>query len=600
MTPAPELRTAPGYAPTGNLQVHLPANRIADAAVERVGVVHLGVNGVLDLAGTDGAPLIAPVLHVDGERVVPTDVTERHHWVPVWQYQGSAWHATVTLLAPHGERGFALRLHARAETAVTIELRIETALAGLEAVRFRNQPLAVGFERFHDPWTRTVVWHSRTPIPLVALAVHLDDDWSIQDRGAVDWMATQRLEVQPGTERCATAYFGVAVEGDGARTTALHLRRVGWAELLGRTEAWLQSRAVRAPAGLERLTNRNLFFSYFYAQADTIDTGTPVMLTSRSLVYYVSGAFWSRDALLWAFPAILVVDPARARALLREAFVRYARHPGDHAQYLNGEVLYPGFELDEAAAYPFALARYVAETGDRSVADDPVVRDALLRTLDVIRAQRHPTRALYRTFLSPTDDPVGDTPYLAFDNFLLAAALKRLGGTLGDATLEDWGAAVEHEAIRSFRVAGPYGDMYAFAVDEAGRPTLGDEPAGSLLLLPYLGSCAPDDPVWLATARWVRSHHNPFHFEGRFSGRGSAHFPHPSVFGVVNDLLSDRVSEAHTVLRSAPLDNGLACEGFDVDHGAVRTGGAFASLAGWLAYALDRVARAGEAATTAS
>lgn len=132
--------------------------------------------------------------------------------------------------------------------------------------------------------------------------------------------------------------------------------------------------------------------------------------------------------------------------------------------------------------------------------------------------------------------------------------------------------------------------MYAYGTDEHGGARLGDEPAGSLLLLPYLGVCPIDDPVWQATARWIRSQHNPHHYPGRFEGRGSAHFRHPSVFGLVNDLLSDRAADARSLLEAAPLDNGLACEGFDVHHGGVRTGGAFATVAGWLAYALIRQA----------
>ena len=38
-------------------------------------------------------------------------------------------------------------------------------------------------------------------------------------------------------------------------------------------------------------------------------------MTSRSPRYYVSAAYWDRDSLLWAFPAILTVDAAYAREI---------------------------------------------------------------------------------------------------------------------------------------------------------------------------------------------------------------------------------------------------------------------------------------------
>jgi uncharacterized protein len=594
MTPAPELEAPPGYEPTGNLQVHLSANRTRDAAIERVGVVHLGVDGVLDLVGPEGGALVTPILSVGGERLLPERVDYLAAWVPVWRFGGAGCRASLTLLAPIGERGVALHVEVASPAPVALEVRLEATPGHLEVVRFRSQPLALALRRTRDPWTGTVVWDNLSPYPLVALAASFEGDWRIDEEGPLGWVARCALGGDGAAEAGATVFLGVAPEGDGARTTALHLRRVGWGTLLERSRAWLTQRRQAAPEGLELLANRNLFFAYFFAQADAIDTGAPVMLTSRSFVYYVSGAFWSRDSLLWALPAVGRVDARRARELLLTAFTRYARHPGDHAQYLSGEILYPGFELDEAAAYPLALARYTLATGDRDLARHPAVEAGLRHVLEVIALQRHGERALYRTFLSPTDDPVGDAPYLAYDNFILAAALRQLGGALDDAALSSWGDDILREATAAFRLAGPAGDVFGFAATERGEVRQGDEPGGSLLLLPSLGVCSADDPVWRATAAWIRSPDNPHHYPGAFPGRGSAHFRHPSVFGLVNDLFSGYLDEPLAVLRSAPLDNGLACESYGAHDGVVTTGGAFATLAGWLADALVSLGSQGE------
>jgi len=128
---------------------------------------------------------------------------------------------------------------------------------------------------------------------------------------------------------------------------------------------------------------------------------------------------------------------------------------------------------------------------------------------------------------------------------------------------------------------------------------IADEPPGSLELLPYYGFCRRDDPVWLATMEWLHSPANPFRYVGEgveFPGLGCPHSRHPFVMGLFNALLGGlpgRVREATGVLVRAPLDTGLACEAFDRKTGEVKTGAAFATCAGFLAYAIDAVFGAG-------
>ena len=58
---------------------------------------------------------------------------------------------------------------------------------------------------------------------------------------------------------------------------------------------------------LDALMNRNFLFTALYAWGRTIDTEQFVGVTSRSPRYYVSAAYWDRDAMLWS-PGLLDVD----------------------------------------------------------------------------------------------------------------------------------------------------------------------------------------------------------------------------------------------------------------------------------------------------
>ena len=114
-----------------------------------------------------------------------------------------------------------------------------------------------------------------------------------------------------------------------------------------------------------------------------------------------------------------------------------------------------------------------------------------------------------------------------------------------------------------------------------------DEPPGSLLLLPYLGFCAPDDPAYQNTVRQIRAPEYPYSFAGcAFAEIGCAHAPHPWMLSVANSLLSGEAERSLDLLRRAVMDNGIVCESIDEHTGRSATGDAFATCAGFVCHAL--------------
>ena len=544
---------------------------------------------------------------------------------------------------------------------------------------YRRRPLPGPHGWFFDPWTRSQVWEVSAGLPVAALALRTaggEEPVPGPEPGTVTFWS-------PPGQGDLVVYGGVAPEADGAATTAVHLARVGFPALHAFTLMELHRRDPLGGAaaqgewpddtgtggsdpgggtaagedrpaarGLERLVRegvlaprlartlaqrirQNLWFCLFFAHGRTLDGNRWVHLTSRSPRYYVSGAHWTRDSLLWAFPAVLAADPALARELLVAAFARYTRHPGEHSQYLDGTVLYPGWELDQAAAWPLTLARYLRATGDATILDEPAVRRGLAAALAAAEDQRDPATGLVRTFLLPSDDPA-QRPFVTYDNALYAQALAELAGALrelgrtgsprgsrpgpGAGAAAPAGMAGSGEARRGYRpgasldpawleetaartrravlthcvVPGPWGPQFAWAVDGPPdpRPVLYDEPPGTLELLGPYGFATPrpgdpvdPGPVYANTVRWIYSAHNPYGPPpGRFSTPTCPHARHPWLLSVAAGLLAGR-QEYLRLLAEAPLDSGFACETFDARTGEVRTGPAFATCAGFVAWA---------------
>ena len=626
VTSAPQISDPPRFWPAGNLWLSLPEISLDDGSVRSLGVLLERVSGLVQAHGGAGG-LLSPQLTVDGRAIAMNPSWQRAaNWIPQLRTEWAGGSATVWYCVPVGERGAAFRLHYRnlGPATARVELGWSGSWAASSVAHLRPKPLAGELTVRDDPWTGSRVAALTAGLPVLAIAIQggngLDIGSSTTPAAAGDgepgppaagtspppgpaddsepgWRARRTADVPPGGELTADVYLAVAPEPDGAAVTALHLRRRGFDALLDSTLSWLAERELPvpddAPSGLRERINANLFFNYFFAQGDCLDTGKPVIVTSRSPHYYVCGAFWSRDAYCWTFPALLLADVARAREVLVASLAAAGPRVAEHALYLNGTPLYPGFELDQAAAPVLAIWRYVRATGDRGVLSEPPVAQAIRQLPALVAPWRHPSRELYGTFLLPTDDPT-DFPYVTTCNALLAAALDAAADLvevspadldLRSGELRERASEIRAELRSGLIADGPGGPIWAWACDALGKPEIRDEPPLGLRGLPFWGLEAEDPAVQDATTAWLVSGYK-HHYPGVFPGAGAPHFPFPSGFDLAARLLDgdDSLGNPLAALATTPMDQGLACESWDAETGVVRTGAAMASMGGLLAW----------------
>jgi uncharacterized protein len=621
--PDPPIRTVPDVldevprvVPTGNAWVALPDVDAATGAVGGLTLLHERAGGLIELTGD---PLLRATVRLDGA-AVPARSWTLHldaGLLPRFTATVRGCELTLVVCAPPEHRGLLYRLTCTRAAGdveggdVEVELTIEGSFSAAVLHVFSARPLPGPHRRRWDPWTRTLTWEAGAGLPVAGLAVRGDDGAEPEVEGIAAavagldpegsppptrWRHRRTASLAPGQGTGLTVVCGVGREADGAALAAVDLARRRPAELVRETRAWLEARhgpALPDRPGLQALRDRNRLFCLVFAAGRAIDTEELALVTSRSPRYYVSGAHWTRDSLLWAFPAVLAVDAASAGAWLSTAFGRYARNAGIHALYLDGGVLYPGFELDEVCAFHLALDRYLEATDDEALLDDEALRTGLHRVDRALDGARDPGCGLYRTFLLPTDDPA-PLPFVTYDNALTVAALRarartrsRLGDTVGAEASRREASALWAAILDRAVVEGPEGPMLCGATDGTGGHVLFDEPPGSLELLAHYGLVPADDPVWRATVAWVWSAANPHGpGAGPYATPVCDHAHHPWLLTVGNALLrgEHRWLEA---LPRLPLDNGFACETFDAHTGEPRTGVGFATCAGWLAHAID-------------
>jgi hypothetical protein len=594
------------YLVTGNAVVSLPTIRERDAAIEGVSFLHMGAKGMIELCGDEADPLLQPFVRQNGEYVPLTELNWTRHcdWIPEFTAQAGDFALEGTILAPTGERGFGVRLR------LTNEGEAASAAFGLNGCwavskHTINESKPVTGERFvyNSGWNHSFVLDQRAGFSLFAFApivTETPDTCPITgsfERAdeRITFSLVREESMEPGQTLEAVFWFGIGFEEVAAATSAKEMLRRGFDFEWNKTLDWLQARRrTVGDAKLDELLNLNLLFSFFFGGGLTLDSEEYVLVTSRSPRYYVSAAYWDRDSLLWSFPAILLIDPPTAREMLQYVFTRQIRNIGVHSRFIDGTLLEPGFELDELCAPVIALSRYVKATGDTALLQKECVREGIEHILVRLRSMRHASIALYETFLQPTDDLI-EHPYLTYDNVLVWYSLLALAEMFSGVWPQEQVKELEREAEQVKRAVWEHcvfqkdGErIFAWSVDLNGKWNIYDEPPGSLLLLPYYGFCGENDPVWQASARTIRRADYPYSFaDCPIAEIGCPHAPYPWVLSISNSLLSGRREQAKQHLLRTQMDNGVACESVDPYTGECRTGEAFATCAGFLAYAIN-------------
>jgi hypothetical protein len=595
--------------PTGNEWVALPEISAADGSLASFNVLSMRDRGLLEVTGERGKPALQPYFTVNGKplpfRNPSWELIE--YWIPVAHLTVDGLEATITYCAPPDSRGAFIRmtLTNRRADPVPVGLGMKASWGALDRVTY--VPVELRGERtiLEGPWV-----DSSQVFSFVTHDTHFA--WALIHEGSRGVITVPPLSISPGLDaqrtldlapgETAEANFvlGVGLEEFTAAHSAKALRelidRNGATAMIDRAAAWCKRRTrTTGQPDLDLLMNRNFLFTALYAWGRTFDTEQVVGVTSRSPRYYVSAAYWDRDAMLWSFPGLLDIDASLAREALNYALTIQLRNTGIHSRFIDGIVLEDGFELDEAAAPISAVAEYVKRTGDDAFLASH--REALLTLRDRLLARFDPETGFYTT-LQDSQDEYQKKPFLTYDNVLtwralldLAAIFERLKDTASAHEMTQRAEALRKTIMKysiSDEALGSTGPIFASATDGK-NPLFTDIPPGSLMKLPALGFISENDPVFVRTYQWLHSKNYKYSYSDLPYGLpGSYRLPFTTSWSIADHLaLAQGREKALKVLRSSDWDGGIVSEGVDPSSAVTDyTGRAFATAAGYVAHAI--------------
>jgi hypothetical protein len=365
---------------------------------------------------------------------------------------------------------------------------------------------------------------------------------------------------------------------------------------------------------------------------NTLDT-TVVLgtLEGRPDTFVITGdihAMWLRDstAQVWPYLRFAREDP-RLKLLLRGVVERQTRcvlvdpyanafnrelvmspeHAGDETEMTPG-VFERKWELDSLCSVIRLAHGYWKATGD-TAPFNARWREAMKLILATMRTQQrkhgpgpyrfqrktdwspdqvpgngygNPVRpdGLIASLFRPSDDAT-IFPFLVPSNFYAVISLRQLAElsrSLGYSDLATESAALANEVDAALRAHGTAihprrGRTWAYEVDGFGSALFMDDAnVPSLLSLPYLGCCDPDDPLYRRTRALVLSSDNPWFHRGRVAaGIGSPHTPGNRIWPIaimMRALTSTKDAEVASCLRALATTDagtGFMHEAFDAD-----------------------------------
>jgi uncharacterized protein len=612
---------------TANQYVALPMIARSDGSIHCLNVLLRTALGLVEWCGDSaGRPLLSPAIEIDGQPQRLNDlVWERvDRWIPRFRMRvPDSFNITATLCAPTGydasRRG--AFYHFEIENTGATERSVTVALQGTWAESFQTagtrRPIAAE-RRIATSSSRAGVALEHAGAISVALGIaafgadtlhHVEsaDQESLESGGqrvlaaheSVRFSTSRTVRIARGRRAAVTFYLGVAAEREGALATAAAMRRLGAERLLKETRLELSrlSRKTRdASAGA--ILNRNLVFSYFFGVARGLDDERLYPVTSRSPLHPRCGTFNERDALLWALPALLLVDAGLVRDLILRCFEQFSHRPGDALRYVDGGVLEPGFTLDQWCGYVLSVAAYVETTGDNGLLDEPIVIDVLRELENGLYTKLHP-----EIFLAETERlPSGDAPdhrFTTYGNALVHAVFRALTRLRGEESAEGKRshAAAEEIASAIWRrcVADVDGlPVLAFSTDLGDAASVYDDPAGSLQLLPHYGFCETSEPVWRNTVEFLRSpRYRLWLGDQPYAGLAARSAPTlANTAALCADLLGLRREEALRLMRKLADVLGSAATHYDPASGKAAGSPHDAALAGFIAWSLHRALNA--------
>ena len=570
---------------TGNHWIALPCIHPVDGSLHALGVLHRGSRSAIELAGSAdflqgaGAPLLKPTLGIGGttrDLAGAQMAWERAlGWIPTFSCTIADVVVRGSIFAPYGRdadvAGAVYALSVENRTGALAEITI-----GLEG-RFAHRQLRVrSARRFVDANVVSrgaddvILLEGSAPPGDVAIGIGGDGaaQLSIADNATNDFALRRVVRVAPGEREHVAFYIAAGPERDGAEATVRVLRRRGWRELLTSTRDALQSLQQTATSdAMDRVINRNLLFAYFYSVGRALDDAHYYVVRSRAPWNGRGITVRDWEALVWTIPAVQLADAPLARELLLRVCELHGYAPGRGVHYMDGTLFEPGFTLEGAAAYALATDRYIRDTGDDQIVEEPVLADTLYLAADDLASRRDRRVPLYHTEVGPSGTPPAH-PFALHGNAVVAQALDVLRRTLDEETARE---VEDPEAVRAairrhFVVEREGKETYAAAVDLAGGISVEDDPLGSTLWLPLYDVVARHDSTYRRTVKSIGA-------EPRLLAQQCARLIGPEAASVLQWL------------RRAPLDGGIAAEEVDAD-GRARGNGGDAALSGLLAWSV--------------
>lgn len=564
---------------SGNEYVSL-INIEKDLTINGLTFLSMGLNGNLFI----DCKIYLKIFNKSGQvNLKNSDFNLINYWIPELTIKNeNSDKIKITLLTPKCQRGFIYNIKGK-NISAEVHFEFKNLFLNINT----SHKLKPYYRTYHNKWFNQAIFKFIHGNSLFCLAFDAGKNglYKFKKNKIIAYIKNKNQEIN--------FHIGLGPEDMGAISSCVHFQRFGFDRFYNELNEWLLYRTGHFnDKNIEKIYNTNLFFNYFFSNGKTLDTDDIVCITSRSPEYYVSGAYWDRDALLWSFPAILMIDKTRSCEILEYVFKIQGKNFGVHSRQINGNTLECGFELDELCAPFIALESYIRKTGDINLLKKEYILDILFNIEHKFFSYKHDNYMLFKTELRSSDD-MSLYPYNTYDNVLVWKTFLSLSYFYkllrNNKEKENWikRAHIVKNNIKNFAI-DKKNKIISYEFDTNGNFVFYEEPPGSLRLLDFYGFVDRDIDIYYKNyMNWSYSDKNQYFYSGKMTESGCEHAKFPWPLSAANSLLTkDYKKFGVDFFKNCVMDNYYASESIDNHTGIVKTGKAFATAAGFIAFAI--------------
>lgn len=514
------------YMSTGNEYVSLPRISL-NGSIDAVGFFSEEFDACLEFVGRNNSSFLSPFVNINEINILDKfhNYELENYWIPTFNKDCEDLSIKYSIFSPLARKGFICVLSIKNNSKVT-----KTFQAGYKGTWSNVHEICKSLRKLN--FEKRVKTHSFEPSSLTfnienisniySLCMYWDLENTNVDFCSLKTQETERdgddiyfniikdITIKPEETIDIPLYVGIDKKEIGSISIVKELKHQGYNNFHSVLKKWLERHTIiHDTPNIMQLMNENIFYSFFYSQAITIDTNKLIITSAKDGKSSYCGLYLDADSMRWIQRASQLISWTQSRKHLDYALTTQSENIGYRSRTINGNILDMGVQLDAICSPIIGITNYIDQTGDKSILFSTNCQDNINYIQRLLVTQLDNKNFLCETLISPGGN-YSSYSYICMQNVLVWKTYKCLSllyNIIRDIDrsreMEILAEKVKDAIMKNFVKESSYGKIFCYATNLGEDYIFGNSKTFSLRLMPLLDFIDANDPIYKNTLKYL-------------------------------------------------------------------------------------------------